>query len=74
MYEGAALIGQLVAARKRSPKFTLDGEPLDLADFIEVNELESEQVAALLNLQPGETMNFGGGAAASFVLRREVGA
>ncbi len=69
-----ALLHQVVAARKRSPKFTLDGKPVDLADFLEVNEFEADQVASILNLLPGETMNFGGGAAASFVLRREVGA
>lgn len=111
-YAGSALVGQVVAERKRSGiavltgmvpvaiirnaagkwmaarqndidagkaipypsgAFSLDGEPINLGEFLCDNDLEEEQVAAIANLQPGESMNFGGGAAATFVLRREGG-
>lgn len=56
---------------KPAPKvFTLDGEPLDLADFVVVNDLEPEQVNAIGAMEPGDEMTFGGGAGALFVLRR----
>jgi len=62
-------------ARKveQSLRFTLDGAPVDVTQFIADNELDAEQIVAIHNLQPGETMNFGGGASATFVLRREGG-
>lgn len=52
--------------------FTLDGQPLDLADFLAVNA-ESDDVdpAAIDALAVGETITYGGGAAATFILKRE---
>lgn len=53
-------------------KYTLDGEPVDLEDFLNVNKdgLTKEEVKAVKGLRPGKSIVFGGGAAAEFVLKR----
>lgn len=50
--------------------FTLDGERVDLVEFIKVNEFEDAEIAALHALDVGEEYTFGGGAMPITVLRR----
>jgi len=50
-------------------KYTLDSEPVDLAEFIEVNDFDEDELSEIAALKPGAEMLFGGGAAAAFVLR-----
>ena len=53
--------------------YTLDGVELELSGFLDANpDLEPDEVQAIRALQPGDEMCFGGGAAALFVLRREL--
>jgi hypothetical protein len=53
--------------------YTLDGVEVGLAEFLDANpDLDPEEERAVRALQPGEEMYFGGGAAAVFVLRREL--
>ena len=53
-------------------RYTLNGTVVSLDAFMEANEdLEPEEIEAVRNLQPGEEVHFGGGAAARFILRRE---
>lgn len=57
-------------------RWTLDGEPIDLGEFLRDNAetftvREAERIAAM---QPGEQMEVGGGAGASFMLACEEGA
>lgn len=56
-----------------TPRYTLDGEPVDIAELIAVNHavLDADDIARIDAMQPGEQIIFGGGAAAEFVLRRE---
>ncbi len=54
----------------RDRNFTLDGEPCDIADFIEVNGLAAPDREAIGALEVGGEIIYGGGAAATFVLRR----
>ena len=62
------------------PSYTLDGEPVDIEEFISDNTAEDVagitelEVASIRALQPGEQIIFGGGAAAEFVLRRDADA
>ena len=63
-----------------APAYTLDGEPVDIYEFLDANRTaldpdtgtESDDVLETLYapLQPGESVTFGGGAAAAFVLAR----
>jgi hypothetical protein len=52
--------------------YTLDGDTIDLDQFIEANAecLEPFEVDTILAMKVGESYWFGGGAAASFVLAR----
>jgi hypothetical protein len=57
-------------------RFTLDGEPVDLAEFLSDNRetftvAEAEAIAAMA---PGAQMLLGGGAGADFLLRCESAA
>ena len=52
--------------------FDLDGEPTDIFDFVEVNRLEIEEVERISVLDPGASITYGGGAAATSVLTRAV--
>lgn len=61
-----------VGSGSDSRRFTLDGEPLVLAEFLKDNDFSEETIAAAQALKEGESMNFGGGAFGLFVLRREV--
>lgn len=69
---GAATTGLLPP----TARFTLDNEPVDIAEFIAVNlhVLESEDIDRIAALKVGEEIHYGGGAAALFVLRREADA
>ena len=50
--------------------FTFDGEPVDLEELLDENRegLDEEEVAAIRAMQPGDSITFGGGAAAEFVV------
>lgn len=58
------------------PSYTLDGEVVDIEQFIACNTAEyvacisDEEVADIRALLPGQEITFGGGAAAEFVFRR----
>lgn len=53
--------------------WTLDDEPIeDIREFIRDNALDEHEEEAVLAMRPGEELRFGGGAAASFTLRRET--
>lgn len=47
-----------------------DGEPVDVAEFIEVNGFAMPDVEQIAGLKVGEAVYYGGGAAQEFVLRR----
>jgi len=53
--------------------YTLDGEPLDIESFFANNAetLDDNETAAICALQAGESLNLGGGASATSVLKRE---
>ena len=54
-----------------SPEYTLDGEPVDLAEFFADNpDLDEEDRARVAMLGIGEQALFGGGAFALSVLER----
>lgn len=57
---------------KAKPKYLLNGEPVELKAFLEVNKeaFFKEEIEEALALQPGETLTFGGGAAAKSILTR----
>jgi hypothetical protein len=50
--------------------FTLDGEPVDIQAFLSANDFSPDEIAAIRDLPLGEEIVYGGGAAATFVLRR----
>jgi hypothetical protein len=52
--------------------FTLDGVPVDIAEFVADNAetFEAEDREAIEALRVGEEIVYGGGAAAEFVLKR----
>lgn len=51
-------------------RFTLDGEAVDLEELIDANRegLHPEELDAIRALQPGESITFGGGAWATFMV------
>lgn len=53
-------------------KYTLDGEPIELYWFFMENWdwLTSSNMQQIISLEPGEEATFGGGAGATFILRR----
>lgn len=55
-------------------RFTLDGEPVELAAFLSrnVETLYPEDVAEIRAMIPGDEIRFGGGAWGLFVLRCEA--
>lgn len=55
----------LVAAR-----YELDGEPIDLDEFISVNEFDDAEIADLYAMEVGDEAVFGGGAMPITTLRR----
>jgi hypothetical protein len=50
--------------------FTLDGEPVELEEFIDVNResFDGKEIAAIRTMKPGDSVMFGGGAWAEFLL------
>jgi hypothetical protein len=55
----------------QSRRFTLDGEPLeDVVRFALENDLPGDVQLAIGDLAVGETLLLGGGAAATFTLKR----
>jgi hypothetical protein len=51
--------------------FTLDGEPLNMGDFMDWNqEIPLEDLRAIAALNPAESFVLGGGAAAEFTITR----
>lgn len=67
-----ALQGRLRALNFTGKIFDLDGLPTHIFDFVEVNRLEIEEVERISELDPGASITYGGGAAATFVLTRAV--
>lgn len=53
-------------------RFTLDGQELDLYAFLVANQdaFETRDIEAIVALEVGEEITYGGGAAATSVLRR----
>jgi hypothetical protein len=53
-------------------RFTLDGEPTDIQDFMEANDFDEggREEAEILAMKVGEELTYGGGAAPVRVLRR----
>lgn len=52
-------------------RFTANGKPVDLVDFIVWNEhLDADDIAAIDQLQPGEGIRYGGDGAPTLELRR----
>ena len=52
--------------------FDLDGEPTHIFDFVEANRFELDEVERIADLDPGASITYGVGAAATFVLTRAV--
>jgi hypothetical protein len=50
--------------------FTLNGRPVNLAEFIFDNQLRRADLKTILKLKVGGALEFGGGAAPSMLLRR----
>ena len=50
--------------------FTLDGELIDIDQFIIDNEFDSEEVATIWRMDVNDHIVYGGGAAALFILAR----
>lgn len=53
-------------------RYTLDGAPVDIVEFILDNGFDDETTGQVMALKVGESMTFGGGAWATFVLKREA--
>ena len=51
-------------------QFTLDGMRIDIADFMSCNMLEPEEIRDIFDLPVGGEILFGGGAFATFTLKR----
>jgi hypothetical protein len=67
--DGAKQQGEAVAADVR--RFTLDGEPVELGEFLRDNSFNEKELAEIAALKEGEVRRFGGGAGATFFLRCE---
>jgi hypothetical protein len=50
--------------------YLLNGEPIDIGDFLRVNDLDPEEIEAINNLAPGESFVGGGGAWAEWTIAR----
>ena len=61
-----------VTSRPKKRRYTLDGEPISIAAFIRANEetFDHTDVARIRALRRGHSIDYGGGAGASFVLWR----
>lgn len=51
-------------------KFTLDGRPLKIEEFIRDNDFPKSEVQKIRKMKIGEKIIYGGGAAAEFILHR----
>lgn len=51
-------------------EYTLDGEPVDVDDFLYVNGYGIKDADHIAAMNIGDEVTYGGGAAATFVLRR----
>ncbi len=60
-------------AERAGRRFTLDGEPVDLQELLDANRdgLDPDELDAIGALRPGESITFGGGAWATFVVACE---
>ena len=67
-----ALQERLRALNFAGKAFDLDGSPTNIFDFVESNRLEIEEVEKISDLDPGASINYGGGAAPTFTLMRAV--
>ena len=65
MIAAADLVAAITARQ-----FTLDGRGFDIGDFIAANEFDSEDVEFIRALEVGQSIRYGGGAAAEFLLVR----
>lgn len=51
-------------------KLRIDGETINMAEFLACNDFSYEEIAGFENMKIGEKINYGGGAAASFLIQR----
>jgi len=54
----------------RGHTYTMDGEPVDIIDLGECNDFDPETLDEIETMQPGGTVDLGGGAGAEFLLAR----
>jgi hypothetical protein len=56
--------------REDARVFALDGEPVDLDELLDANRegLDDEEIDAIRAMKPGDSISFGGGAWATFVV------
>jgi len=55
----------------KTKRFTLDGDTVEIVEFISVNDLTKKEIREIAKLRVGGEIVYGGGAGAEFVLRRE---
>lgn len=73
MSDAEKLNNALDAIRASKARFTFDGEPLNLVAFVEQNAEDgnlADMVDAMAHLRPGAEVLLGGGAGATFIVRR----
>lgn len=56
--------------RTPEPRFTLDGEAVEIADFLVANDFDAYEVREIECLAVGAEIFYGGGAAQMFTLKR----
>jgi uncharacterized protein (UPF0335 family) len=55
---------------KKTKRFTLDGETIDIVEFIADNGFDRKEIRKIAKLKVGDELLYGGGAAAEFILKR----
>lgn len=68
--ERVSFIKKLYGYSAKEKTFTLDGQQVDLVDFLVENQLTDDERGRITRLKVGQEIVFGGGAGAEFVLRR----
>lgn len=78
IYDLVDSIASADARANTTRRFTLNSEPCDLLEFLAINlspdvePLTYDEIRSIFALAPGETLLLGGGAAETFILRREA--
>lgn len=55
---------------KKTKRFTLDGETVEIVSFISDNDFTKKEIKEIASMKVGDEIIYGGGAAAEFILRR----